>query len=201
MSSATAAICASIPAQVSRARFWSREYSAIAAGSGGDPSPSERAVVLDDAFERFPGEIETVEGGVSALQAGDHAKALGVVVEAAVRLHQLFERVLAGVAERRMAEIVGKGQRLRQILVGGERPANGAGDLRHFEAVGEPGAEKVALVVDEHLRLVLKPAKRGGVDDAVAIALEAGARPALRLGVQPAAARLRTRGPRCQSIC
>ena len=51
-----------------------------------------------------------------------------------------------------------------------------AAELRHFERMREPRAEQVAFVVQEHLRLVDQPAKRRGVHDAVAVALELGAR-------------------------
>ncbi len=57
---------------------------------------------------------------------------------------------------------------------------------------GEPGAEQVALVVQEHLRLVDQPAKGRGMHDAVAVALEGIARGRGRLGM-PTAARLRRR--------
>ena len=77
----------------------------------------ERAVVLDQAFEGFPREIEPVELRVAPLDQGDDAQGLGVVVEAAVVVEALVERALAGVAERRMAEVVRERQRLRQILV------------------------------------------------------------------------------------
>ena len=43
----------------------------------------QRAVVLDQPFQRLPGEIEPVEGGVAPLERGDDAQRLGVVVEAA----------------------------------------------------------------------------------------------------------------------
>ena len=49
-------------------------------------------------------------------------------------------------AERRMAEIVGERQRLGQVLVEAERAGERAGDLGHFQRVGEPGAVVVALV-------------------------------------------------------
>jgi hypothetical protein len=61
------------------------------------------------------------------------------VVEAAIGLHHLGERILPGVAERRVAEIVGERQRLCQILVETERATDGARDLRDLEAVGQPG--------------------------------------------------------------
>src|SRR5690606_33654088 len=63
-----------------------------------------------------------------------------------------------------------------------ERAADRARDLRHLDRVGEPRAVVVALVVDEDLGLVLQPPEGAGVDDAVAVALKAGARRALRLG-------------------
>ena len=85
---------------------------------------------------------------------------------------RLVQRRLAGVAERAVAEVVRQRHRLGQILVDAERPRQRAGDLRHLERVGEPGAVVVALEVDEDLRLVLEPAERGRVDDPVAVALE-----------------------------
>ena len=54
-----------------------------------------------------------------------------------------------------------------------ERAGQRAGDLRDLDRVGEAGAEMVALVVDEHLRLVGEAAEGGRMDDAVAVALEA----------------------------
>ncbi len=83
-----------------------------------------------------------------------------------------IERALAGMAERRMAEIVGERQRLGQVLVEPERAGERAGDLRDFQRVGQPGAEMVALVEDEDLGLVGQPAEGGRMDDAVAIAAE-----------------------------
>src|ERR1700735_3751129 len=53
--------------------------------------------------------------------------------------------------------------------------------------MGEPGAVMIALGEDENLRLVLEPAERGGVNDAVAVAAEGAAALARRLRVQPAA--------------
>src|SRR5665647_1763451 len=61
------------------------------------------------------------EAGIAALQIGDDAQRLGVVVEAAEFAQRLVERALAGVAERRVAEIVRQRQRLGQVLVKPER--------------------------------------------------------------------------------
>ena len=101
------------------------------------------------------------------------------------------QRPLAGVPEGRVAQIVRQGQRLRQVLVEAQHAGDGAGDLRHLQAVGEARAIVVALVEHEHLRLVGEAPEGGGVHDAVAVALEGGAHGAGGLGVDAAGARLR----------
>ena len=107
--------------------------------------------------------------------------------------HLGVQRLLAGVAERGVAEIVGERQGLGEILVEAERAADRARDLRHFEAVGQPGAVVVALVIDEDLGLVVQPAERGRMDDAVAVALKRRAHRMLGLRMEPPAALLRFR--------
>ena len=133
---------------------------------------AQRAVVLGQALQRLPGQVQPVPAGVAALQQRHHAQALGVVVETAERLHRQVQRILAGMAERRMAEIVCQRQRLGQVLVQTELPSDRASDLRHLDRMRQPGAVEVALVIDEHLGLVLEFPKRRRMDDAVAIALD-----------------------------
>ena len=111
---------------------------------------------------------------------------------------QAIERALAGMAERRMAEIMGERQRLGEVLVEAERAGERAGDLRHLERVGQPGAVMVALVEHEHLGLVAQPAEGGGMDDPVAIAPEGLRVRARRLGKQPPAAALGVAGIRAR---
>ena len=110
------------------------------------------------------------------------------MIEAAMVAHQLIELALAGMAERRVAEIMGERQGFGQVLVEPERPGDGAGDLGDLDRMGESGAVMIALVIDEDLGLVLEPAEGGGMDDAVAVALEGGARRASGSGREPAAA-------------
>ena len=71
-----------------------------------------------------------------------------------------------------MAEVVRQRQRLGQVFVEAEDAADRAGDLRDLDAVGQARAVVIALMVDEHLGLVLQAAEGAGVDDAVAVALE-----------------------------
>ena len=109
-------------------------------------------------------------------------------------LHRLIERALAGMPERRVAEIVRERDRLGEILVEAQLARDRARDLRHLERVRQPRAVVIALVEDEHLRLVGQTAEGGRVQHAVAVALEGAAGRALGLGVQAAAARNRARG-------
>ena len=151
----------------------------------------QRPVVLDEPRQRRLGQIKAVEVGVAALEFGDDAQSLAVVVEAAVLGHAGVERVLAGMPERRMAEIVAERDRFGQVVVEPEGAGERARDLRHLDGVGEAGAEVVALVIDEHLGLVGEAAEGGRMDDAVAVALEFGPRRRRRLGDKA-----RRRGPR-----
>ena len=64
--------------------------------------------------------------------------------------------------------------------------ATDGGDLGDLEGVGEPGA-LVVVGEDEHLGLAGQAAERAGVQDAVAVALEAGAP---RVGLPPSTAAL-----------
>ena len=77
------------------------------------------------------------------------------MVEPAMGLQANIEGTLAGMAERRMAEIMRQRQGFREILVEPELPGQGAGDLRHFEAVAEPGPVMIALVEHEYLGFML----------------------------------------------
>ena len=131
--------------------------------------------MLDHAFQRLEGQVEAVEAGIAPLEPGQDAEGLQVVVEAAMPGQRRVERRLAGMAERAVAEVVGQRDGLGQILVDAQGAGQRAGDLRHLEAVREPGAEMVALEVGEHLRLVLEAAEGGAVHDAVAVALETAA--------------------------
>ncbi len=141
--------------------------------------PRVRDVILrlmfDDAFARLPGQVEAGEFRVALLKFGDDAQRLLVVVEPAEILHQPVERDLAGVSKRRVSEVVRQADGLDQVLVGAQRPGQGAADLRHLQRMGESGAEIVALVVDEYLRLVFQAAEGGRVQNPIAVALESGA--------------------------
>ena len=132
--------------------------------------------VRPDAVAHLPGEVQVLEHL-------DDPHALRGVVPAAG--HVGLQRVLAEVAERRVADVVAQRDRLGQRLVEAEGPGQRAGDLGDLQRVGQPGDEVVAVGVQEHLRLVLEPAERLGVQDPVAVALERRPQRVLRLGRGP----------------
>jgi hypothetical protein len=142
--------------------------------------------MLGQPLQSLPGQVEPVEARVAPFQPGHDPQALGVVVESAMGREGPVQRPLAGMPERRVAEVMGQRQRFGQILVEAERAGDGAGDLGHFQRMGKPGPEVVPFVVDKDLRLVLQAAKRIGMDDAVAVALERRAERVFQLGVDSA---------------
>ena len=104
------------------------------------------------------------------LQLLDDAQALLGVAEAL--WDDVRQRLLAGVAERWVADVVGQGDRFGQVFVQVQRPRDRARDLGDLQRVREPGDEVVADGGDEHLRLVFEAPERFTVQDAVAVTLE-----------------------------
>ena len=143
--------------------------------------------MLDQPLQRFLTEVEPVEIGVAPFEFGHQSQAVAVVVEAAIGRHAGVERVLADMAEGRVAEVVTERNGFGQIVVEAETARQRARDLRHLDRMGQAGAEMIVRVIDEHLRLVRQPPERGAMHDAVAVALERGSRRRGGLGKEPAA--------------
>ena len=144
-------------------------------------------------------------GGVDGLglQPGQQPQRLRVALEAAARPGQLVQRVLAVVAERRVAEVVGQRGGLGDVGLRPERPGQVAGDLGDLEAVGEPVADEVVHLRPVHLGLGGQPPRRGRVDDAGPVALVRRAlgrlHPLGRLLDEPLAVVRRRTAPCCPS--
>ncbi len=86
-----------------------------------------------------------------------------------------FSTSWPGMAEWRVAEVVGQADRLGQRLGKRQRIRDRAADLRDLERMREPRAVHVAFVIDEHLGLVDQAPEGARMHDAVAIALELAA--------------------------
>ncbi len=102
---------------------------------------------------------------------------MGIVVESAGIDHALLKRILAAMAERRMAKVMGQAQRFGQVLVEAECTGHGPPDLRDFDRMGQTYAKMVAVGRNEHLGLVAQAAEGDRMDDPVAVALEGITRP------------------------
>jgi len=90
--------------------------------------------------------------------------------------------------EGRVAQVVRQRHGAGQVFVGGKRAGQAAGQLRHFQRMGQAGAEIVAFMFHENLGLVLEAAKGCGMDDAVMIAAVAAAGGAFGFRVKTAPA-------------
>src|SRR5690348_7564490 len=128
--------------------------------------------MLEDALARFETQVQPIKCPVSLLQNIHDAQRLEVMLKPPVLAHAAVQRILTRMAKRRMPQIMRQRDCLDQILVqmeiAGNRPAN----LRDFKAVRQTRAEQITLVIDENLRFIFKAAKRGRMDDAIAIALK-----------------------------
>jgi len=85
------------------------------------------------------------------------------------------QRILAGVTAWAVAAVVAESDRLGEGDVEPQCARDGDRHLRHLERVGEAGA-LVVFWEDEHLRLAGQAPKRRSMQDAVAVALKAGAK-------------------------
>src|SRR5208282_5205856 len=138
--------------------------------------------MLDDFLPHLEAQIESAKIRVADLDPIHRAQALRVVIEAAVRCHQLVEHFLAGVAERGMAEVVRQSYRLRKFLVETQCPRYRARNLRGFKGMSQPSAVVIALVIDKDLGFVFEASKRSRMDNAVAVARKDSANPMFGLG-------------------
>jgi len=91
-------------------------------------------------------------------------------------------------AERRMAQVVREGNRLRQVFLQAKLAGDSPADLCDFQTVREASAVMVVGDGGEDLRLTHQPAKSSGVDDPLPISLKQRAKGVLRLWHAPATA-------------
>ena len=139
---------------------------------------ADGAVVLRKTFERFPGQVDPVEQRIGRFEPREGAQRMTVMIEAAMFEHRRLQRILARMAEGRVADVVREAQRLGQIFIEAQRAGDAAPDLRDLDAVRQADAIMIAVGGDEHLRLVAQTAEGDRVDDTVAVALKGIARPA-----------------------
>ena len=144
--------------------------------------------MLEDALASLEAQVEAVKCRIALFQQVDDTQRLQVVLESAMRFHAVVQCVLAGMAERRVTEVVRERDRLDQVFVESQAARDRARDLCNLEAVGEARAEQIAFVIDEDLGLIFETAKCSGVNNAVAVALQLAAPHGRRFAPAPAAA-------------
>ena len=115
--------------------------------------------MLEDPLAGLEAEVEAIEARVALLQLVDHPQALQVVLETAVGAHALVERILAGMAERRVTQVMRQRNGLDQVFIQTQGAGDRAAELRDFQRMRQPCAEQIALVVQKNLGFVDQPSK------------------------------------------
>ena len=159
-----------------------------------------RRAVLQDALAGLEHQVQPRELGVLRFEFVDDTQRLQVVLEAAVITHAGVQRVLTGMTERRVAEVVRQADRFGQRFAETEGACDRAAYLRYLQRVSQSRAIQVAFVIDEDLRLVHEAPERGRVNDAVPVPLIFTAVCGRRLLDAPAAALRFMCGVRCETL-
>jgi hypothetical protein len=108
--------------------------------------------------------------GITLLELFDDAQGVKVMVEAsAVRMHQLVQLALAGVAERRMANVMNERECFRQLGIQAEGSGDGTRNLRDLQSVRQAVAKVIGVTSGENLRFGFEAAKRARVNDAITV--------------------------------
>ena len=68
----------------------------------------DRSIMLGQSLERFPAKIQSIEIRIGIFEAGQDAQGVGIMIEAPGIAHALTQRILAAMAEWRMAKIMGQ---------------------------------------------------------------------------------------------
>ena len=144
--------------------------------------------MVADAVERLRAEVEGGQRDVGSP---------GGVVEPSVEVRG--QGVLAGVPAGAVPAVVPEGDGFGEGHVEPAGAGDAGGHLGHLERVGEPGA-LVVVGEDEHLGLAGQATERGGMEDPVAVALEAGPPRIGLLGPDPVAGAGGPGGPRGQPL-
>ena len=109
----------------------------------------------------------------------------------AVSAHGFVERVFAGVAKGRMADVMYQRERFGEVAVQAKGGGDGARKLGDFDGVGEAATVMVGVALGEDLGFAGEAAEGSRMNDARAVALKGRAISVLRF-------RVLTRG---ESLC
>src|SRR6516165_2017100 len=96
--------------------------------------------MLENALAAFEGEVQPAKRRITLLQLIHYPQRLQVVLEPAVVAHALVQRVLPGMAEGGVAQIVCETDRLGERLIQPQREGDRAGDLCHLDGMRDARA-------------------------------------------------------------
>jgi hypothetical protein len=95
-----------------------------------------------------------------------------VIETTAEAAHHPVDLILAGMAEGRVADIVGQCEGFGEVLINAQNARYSPGNLRNLDRMRQPVAKVIRNPGREHLGFIFQPAERPGMDHAVAITLE-----------------------------
>jgi hypothetical protein len=110
--------------------------------------------MLDNAFQRFPCQVQSVKTRIAVFKFDKNAESLFIMAESAVRFHGSRQPVFPRMAKTGMAEIMSQGDRFRQIFVKAQSAADRARNLRDFQRMRQARTVIIAFAFDKHLSLV-----------------------------------------------
>ena len=96
--------------------------------------------------------------------------------------HAVIQGVLAGMPERRVAQVMRQGNGFGEVFIYGEGAGDSAADLCHFYGMGQAGAKHIAFMIDEYLGFVFQAPEGGTMHNAVAVSLKLSAVVGRRFG-------------------
>jgi hypothetical protein len=99
---------------------------------------------------------------------------MAIVIEAPGVRQGIRQRIFSGMTERGVPDVMGKAQRLGQILIETKHPGDRSTYLGNFETVSQADAKMIAIGCDKHLCLVPQAPKGNRVNDAITVALKRG---------------------------
>ena len=148
--------------------------------------------MLEQTFARLERQVQSAERRVSLLEMLDDAQRVAVVVEARpIAAHFPIQSLFAGMAERRVPQVVGQSQTFHQVFVQSQCGGGRARHLRNLQGVRQTVSKMVGVGGGEDLRLVLQAPECARMNHAVAVALKRPAVGVLALGIAAAAGFLR----------
>jgi hypothetical protein len=110
--------------------------------------------MLHDPLADAKGKIQAAMRGVSLLEVLSNTKCMKIVVEAkTMLLETAIQSPFAGMAKRRVPDVVNQSEGLGKVLIQPQRRRNGTGNLRDFDGVRQAGPKVVGRPRGENLRL------------------------------------------------